>query len=84
MLYDRKQVKMQKNIGPERLCFDLQPFKIDTCCKFLGPHRTWENINISTLDVAVFRTQVGQVKGRHFFIGITIGFLNYAMKVIPT
>jgi hypothetical protein len=37
---------------------------------------------MSTLHVAVFRTQV--VKDRYFFRVIATGLINYAKKVIPT
>jgi hypothetical protein len=48
----------------KRLCFDLQPFKIYTCYKFLGSYSTRKNVKVSILDVAVFRKLV--VKGMYF------------------
>jgi hypothetical protein len=49
----------------KRFYFDLLPFKIDTCCKFLEPYTPRIYVNMSALHVAVFCIQV--VKGRYFF-----------------
>jgi hypothetical protein len=64
------------------LYFGSWPFKIYMCCKFLGPYRTHIYVNMFTLDVAVFYTQV--VKGTYFFTAIPRGLLNYMKKVILT
>jgi hypothetical protein len=74
--------KCKYTLVRKRLYFDLQPFEIDTCCKFLGPYRLRIYVNMSSLDVAVFRTQA--LKGRYFFLAIATRLLNYAKKVIPT
>jgi hypothetical protein len=73
---------MRAHVCPESLCFDLQPFKIDTCCKFLWPCRKRIYENLSILDVSVFHTQVD--KGRYSSVAIVRGLLNYAKKVITT
>jgi hypothetical protein len=74
MLCDHKEVKNCKyTLVRKRLYFDLQPFEINTCCKFLGPKTPRIYVNMSTLPVAVFRTQV--VKGKHFFVAITTGVI---------
>lgn len=63
----------------KRLYFELQPFKSDTCCNFLGPHGPRIYVDMSIFELAVFRTQV--VEGRYFFVAIARGLLNYVTKV---
>jgi hypothetical protein len=80
ILYDHKQVEHVNTYWSENVC-DLQRFKIDTCCKFLGSYRLCIYVNMFTLDIAL-HTQI--ITARHCFVAIAMGLLNFATKVFPT
>jgi hypothetical protein len=70
--------KCEYTLVRKRLYFDSQLFKIDRCCKFLGTYRPRIYSNMSTLHVAVLRTQA--LKSRCFFVAIARGLSTMRRK----
>jgi hypothetical protein len=81
MLRDYKQVKNVNTHWSGNFGFDLQLFEIDVL-QISGLNIPRIYVDMTTLDVAVFRTQI--VRGQYFFAVIARGLLKYAKKVIPT